>query len=92
MIKSDRGRRFVEVHFFDGIYECTWRCYPIKGGSYFRILELLPDGETNIIRKPNKETGEIATVFDSETALAIMEQTSNLEIDDVMFIINHGGK
>ena len=92
MIKVDHGRKYVEVCFFDGIYECIWRCYPIKGGCYFRILELLPDGETNIIRKPNKATGEIATVFDSQTALTIMEQTENLDVDDVLFIINHGGK
>lgn len=88
MVRTKNGRQFIEVVFFDGIYEVIWRCYPIPGKHKFRIIECYPDGETHIIMRGYKD--HVDTIHDAKTAIAIMEETGNLESDDVLFIINRG--
>lgn len=87
MVKKMAGRTYLEVIFFDGIYEITRRCFPIPGTPLFRITDT-QDGEEWTVSKGYKD--HVSYCFDVQTTIDIMAETGELEEFDRLWIVNHG--
>lgn len=85
MLKKKNGCRYVEVHFFDGIYEVVRCCYQIVNSPFFRITDSC-EGETYTVTKGYKD--HVSEYFDLDVALSIMEETGNMEESDRLWMIN----
>lgn len=85
MIRKENGKTYLEISFFDGIYEVIRRCYQVHNAAMFRIIDCC-DGETYVVTKGYKD--HVSYYFDLDTTISIMEETGNMETADRLWLIN----
>lgn len=78
-------REHLSVKFFDGIYEVERCFYLVHESKLFRVLDVC-EGETYIVTR-RCDCGMLY-YFTVDSALSLLDETGNANIDDRQWIIN----
>ena len=85
MVGIENCRKYIQVRFFDGIYEVIRRCYLVPNSPVFVINDTCGEETYTVTKRVNDR---ILCCFNLDDALSIMEETANLDESDRDWMIN----